>query len=377
MFSKRNRESLLVLFVCFSLLVLFVFPVFAVEDSWVTLEPMQEARGYLGVEVVNKKIYAIGGDQGSLIGNCMNAIGMTSETVNTLEEFNPSLNKWIFKTSMPTSRARFGTAVCQNKIYCIGGYSATIEGKTNYFDLKENEVYDPATDTWEKRASLPTARHSPATSMIDGKIYVIGGYSITSHSVLNVAEVYDPATDTWTTISPPPLSVGSCASAVSDNKIYVLGQNSSAWQTFLQVYDPETDLWSIKGTAPTSSFASAALTTGLYAPKRIYFFDENRTDIYNPADDSWVEGSPAPVARPVAATAVVDDMIYVIGGRTGQWWYMTFMHPSDLCEQYSPLGYIPEFSSWTVLPLIGIGMLVVTVFRRKYTTHQKQSRHYS
>jgi len=310
----------------------------ATEDSWVPKASMNVARGYLGVAVVNGKIYAIGGDQGSLIGNAMNAIGMTQQTTNATEEYTPSLDKWILRSPMPTARARLGTAVYQNKIYCIGGYSATIVGGTNYFDLGVNEVYDPATDTWESKAPLPTPRHSPATNMVDGKIYVIGGYSITTHSVLNVAEVYDPASDTWATKTPPPLEVGSSASAVVDNKIYVLGQDSNAWQTYILIYDPPTDNWSLKASTPVSSFASAAATTGLNSPIRIYFFDENRTDVYDPANDSWVAGTPAPTPRPVASAAVIDDLIYVVGGRTGQWGYMTFMYPSALVEQYTPLG---------------------------------------
>jgi N-acetylneuraminic acid mutarotase len=328
-----------------------VFGATAAANSWVPKASMNAARGYLGVAVVNGKIYAIGGDQGSLIGNAMNALGMTQQTTNATEEYAPSLDKWILKSPMPTARARLGTAVYQNKIYCIGGYSATIVGETKYFDLGVNEVYNPATDTWESKAPLPTPRHSPATNMVDGKIYVIGGYSITTHSVLNVAEVYDPLSDTWATKTPPPLEVGSSASAVVDNRIYVLGLDSNAWRTLIQIYDPATDNWSLKASSPVSSFASAAATTGLNAPIRIYFFDENRTDVYDPVNDSWVAGTPAPTPRPVASAAVIDDLIYVVGGRTGQWGYMTFMYPSALVEQYAPIGsgapepYVPPVDS--------------------------------
>jgi N-acetylneuraminic acid mutarotase len=361
--GEQRTALILLLILC---LVLSALPlVSAAEDSWVSKTSMNKARAYLGVAVVDRKIYAIGGDQGSLIGNAMTAVGMTSKTTNATEEYVPSLNKWKLKTPMPTARARLGTAVYQNKIYCIGGYSANLIGGTNYFDLEANEVYDPINDTWESKAPLPTPRHSPATNMVNGKIYVIGGYSITTHSILNVAEVYDPTSNTWATISPPPLEVGSGSSAVVDSKIYTLGHNSSAWESFIQVYDPLTENWSIKGSTPVSAFASAAVTTGSSAPKRIYFFDENRTDVYNPADDSWVEGTPAPTPRPLAAAAVIDDLIYLVGGRTGQWGYMTLMYPSALCEQYSPIDYIPEFPSWIILPLLIVATLVVTIARKK------------
>lgn len=40
---------------------------------------------------------------------------------NTNQEYDPSTNTWAVKTSMPTPRSNFGIAVYQNKIYCIGG----------------------------------------------------------------------------------------------------------------------------------------------------------------------------------------------------------------------------------------------------------------
>lgn len=371
----EKSAFLLILLTSFSLVLatLAVPSVMAVEDSWVSKTSMNKARAYLGVAVVDGKIYAIGGDQGPLTGNAMNAVGMTHDTTNVTEEYDPILDEWTLKSSMPTARARFGCAVYQNKIYCIGGYSSTLSTTTNYFNLDANEVYDPVTDTWESKTPLPTPRHSPATNVVNGKIYVIGGYSITTFSKVNVVEVYDPASNTWATVSSPPLEVGSSASTVIDNKIYTLGHNSSAWQTYIQVYDPETDTWNIKGSTPVSSFASAAVTSGSSAPKRIYFFDENRTDIYNPTDDSWTEGTPTATPRPFAAAAFIDDLIYLIGGRTGQGGDMTFMYSSALCEQYTPIGYIPEFPLWIVVPLFLVVTLVGVVTRRKVFRSQLNS----
>ncbi len=318
------------------------------ENSWITKAEMNISRAYVGVESVNGKIYAIGGDQGSLIGNVIPATGMTYQVSNATEEYDPSSNAWILKSPMPTARARFAATVYQNKIYCIGGYNGanifvgpeSYNWKTEYYNVAANEAYNPLTDTWETKKPMPTPRESPATDTVDGKIYVIGGYSITTFEVQNVTEVYDPLTDTWIKATPPPLPVGSSASAVINGKIYVLGQNSTAnWQNIIEVYDPETASWSVKSSAPASSSASVAATSGLNALKRIYFFDENRTDIYNPFNDNWTTGNPSPTPRPVASATVVNDLIYVIGGRTGQWGYMTFEYPSNMTEQYTPLGF--------------------------------------
>lgn len=286
------------------------------------------------------------------MGNVMNALGMTHEVTNATEEYNPSLDKWVLKSQMPTARARFGTAVHQNKIYCIGGYGGrvvvinpgTYEWKTEYYDVGANEVYDPATNTWELKAPLPTPRHAAATNIVNGKIYVIGGYSIVTHSSLNVNEVYDTETDTWASKRPPPLKVMGSASVVVDNKIFVLGEEVVDPVRYLvgyrvQVYDIANDSWSIRASAPTIPCSCAVATIGLNALKRIYFFGENSNDVYDPSNDSWSVGAPAPTPRPVASAVVIDDLIYVVGGRTGQWGYWTDMRPSAVNEQYTPFGY--------------------------------------
>ena len=116
------------------------------------------------------------------------------------------------------------------------------------------------------------------------------------------------------------------------------------------IYDPASDSWSISGSAPVSHAATAGSTTGVKAPKRIYFFDENRTDVYDPSSGTWTTGTAAPTTRLIAKAAVYEDLFYLIGGRTGQWGYMTFMYSSALNEQYTPFGYGKPSSSPSIEP---------------------------
>src|SRR5262245_14222039 len=54
------------------------------------------------------------------------------------------------------SRTEVAVAAVGGKIYVVGGFGR-IDG--NYSrNLASNEAYDPATDRWERRAQLPTAR---------------------------------------------------------------------------------------------------------------------------------------------------------------------------------------------------------------------------
>jgi len=59
------------------------------------------------------------------------------------------------------------------------------------------EEYDPETDKWTKKAPIPTARDWFATSVVNGKIYAIGGWT-PGGVIVPTVEIYDPETDTWT-----------------------------------------------------------------------------------------------------------------------------------------------------------------------------------
>ncbi len=64
------------------------------------------------------------------------------------------------------------------------------------------EVYDPTTDTWMTKAHMPTPRAGLSTSVVDGKIYAIGGTVGYPWPGLSTVEAYDPTTDTCNQQSP-------------------------------------------------------------------------------------------------------------------------------------------------------------------------------
>ena len=153
-----------------------------------------------------------------------------------------------------------------------------------------------------------------------------------------------------------------------DNKVYLLGS------TFLtniptQIYNPETDTWSYAKAIPTAvGSADAGATTGELAPKRIYVIGgevdanviTNLTQIYDPETDTWTTGTPIPTPRRSLRVAVVNDLLYAIGG------YDVENHRNEN-EQYTPIDYIPEFPSWIILPLFVIATLVVIIYGKKLT----------
>jgi N-acetylneuraminic acid mutarotase len=320
--TMNRTKSIALLLVFLSVLSLCIFKVQSAstdENSWITKQPMSTARSGLGVAVVNGKIYAIGGDGGS----------------NVTEEYNPVTNTWTPKKAMPTGRGRFGIAVYQNKIYVIGGVTA------NGFTAA-NEVYDPLTDTWETKTPMPKgARAELSASVVNGKIYVVGGHFVGPYLISsNVLEVYDPETDTWTTKSPMLTAVYSCSSAVIDNKIFVLENSFNGHAGSLnQIYNAENDSWSYGRSIPFEvAGAAAAATTGIFAPKRIYLVGGGASansshQVYNPENDTWSTAAQLPTFRSYLGLAVVDDILYAIGGRNSDGASV------NVNEQYKPFAY--------------------------------------
>jgi len=316
--SKSAALLLVLVFLTASCLIVFK-PAFSsadlAENSWTRRAPMHEARSGLGVAVVKGKIYAISGWNSNY------------SSAGTNEMYNPATDSWTTKAPIPTPRSNFGIAVYQNKIYCIGG--STTNGATG-----ANEVYDPETDTWETKTPMPTASGYLDANVVDGKIYLIGA---TVNGIFASKEVYDIATDTWSTGSTKtnfPLAFTSHASVVLDNKIYFIGGNKT------QIYDPANDKWSYGAPIPWYLGGSVAATTGVFAPKRIYVIGGGGVlpyaynYVYNPEADVWDRGADMPTARGTLGIAVVDDVLYAIGGDSA-WYFGVF----GVNEQYTPFGY--------------------------------------
>ncbi len=177
-------------------------------DTWTTRASMPTARGVLGVVAANNgKIYAIGGWDG--------------RATSTVEEYDPATDTWAIRASMPTARSRLGVAAASNgKIYAIGGCGDP-EG---YNPIATVEEYDPATNTWATRASMPTARSRlGVVAASNGKIYAIGGLG-TASILFSTVEEYDPITDTW--ITRPNMRMERLAfgvTATSNGTIYIIG----------------------------------------------------------------------------------------------------------------------------------------------------------
>jgi N-acetylneuraminic acid mutarotase len=343
---RKNAALLLILVFSTSSLIIAAKPVSAaipLENSWTSKAPMPSTLNYPKATMLNGKIYVVGVHYGENVNN-------------SLFEYDPVNDNWTVRKSMPSSRLYFAVATCNNKIYVIGG---GLNPQASYAPdaLSTNEVYDPLTDTWETKASMPTARWDLVAETVNGKIYVISGRTGGGKTSVKVNEVYDPNTDSWTNASSIPTPVSGPASAVVDKRIYVIGGqaefNDPMNPGLNQIYDPETDTWvqGAKEPNPAWGAAAAGATTGAIATKMIYVMggvpgfapplDQNYA--YDPKEDRWIIAASLPAPKSSFAVAVVNDLVYVIGGSTVNYGVITAS-----VEQYTPIGY--EMSAPPLLP---------------------------
>ena len=279
------------------------------DGIWATRADMPTGRWELSTCVVDGKIYAIGG------------AGPVHEALRTVEVYDPGTDTWTTKSEMLTARQGLSTSVVNGKIYAIGGGAASSASYGSVETYSTVEEYDPAIDTWATRSPMPTARGFHSANLVDGNIYIIGG-SQASHPGRNhvlTVEMYDPATDTWSQKGDMPRGIGAGFSSVVDGKIYVLGGYGGSQR--VDEYDPVADTWTQKSDMPTARHAlsTSALDGKIYAiggyvPGVGGYPGVAIVEVYDPAKDTWTTAPDMPTGRFGPRTSEVDGRIYVIGG---------------------------------------------------------------
>ncbi|UCC99485.1 MAG: hypothetical protein JSW66_06295 [Phycisphaerales bacterium] len=110
---------------------------------------------------------------------------------------------------------------------------------------------------WTTKSDMPTARHVLSSSVVDGKIYAIGG-SLGGSACITTVEEYDPVMDIWTRKANMPMARGAGASSAVNGRIYYMGCIPSlygALYSSVQEYDTTTDTWTAKADMTKSQVA--------------------------------------------------------------------------------------------------------------------------
>jgi N-acetylneuraminic acid mutarotase len=178
------------------------------SNAWSTIASLPQARGGGAMAAVGTVLHFFGGADSSRADRGEHWAFDTA---------NPSAG-WVAKAAMLTSRTHMGAVEIGGKIYAVGGQKNQDAAEAPQAAL---EVYDPATDAWTAKASMPFGRSHIASStiVVNNHIVTLGGETTYQNSVNNVS-AYDPSTNSWQALTALPQNRASGVGAFINNAYY-------------------------------------------------------------------------------------------------------------------------------------------------------------
>jgi N-acetylneuraminic acid mutarotase len=278
-----------------AILVVLVVAVFVQDQAlgqggaWVAKAPIPTPRLGIAVGVVNGVLYALGGSR-------FNEGQGSWETLATVEAYDPSTNSWTTRAPMPIPRVEFGVGVVDGILYVLGGYGSQIP------NVARLDAYDPVRNTWTAKEPMPTPRHWLAVGAAKGALFAVGGWDLNRGGQTALVEAYDPTTNTWTTKSPMPTPRAELSVGVVNGILYAVG-----------------------GSCCAPGHGSRIFGT---------------VEAYDPATNQWTARSPMPTPRHRFAVGVANGVLYAVGGHKGTGGNVPtseeYPTPTDVVEAYDP-----------------------------------------
>lgn len=108
--------------------------------------------------------------------------------------YNPQSGSTNMAT-MTRPRAHHCMEALGERLYVAGGIST--DEWMAVVDELACEVYSLASDSWTAVASLPVPHVGAGSAVMEGKFYVLGGYSQEDYSDTALVHRFDPATQRW------------------------------------------------------------------------------------------------------------------------------------------------------------------------------------
>ena len=163
-------------------------------------EKTRDVRGRLdfGIGVVAGEIYSMGG--------WVHLLDIEPEApwrIDLVEAYDPATDTWMKRAKMQRRRDGFGVGVVNNHIYAIGGRGWPQVGPGGPF-LKVIEKYNPKINRWEWKNEMLDLRLAFSTVVLDDVIYLIGGFIWQGRvpQYMATVDTYNPETEEWSDIPP-------------------------------------------------------------------------------------------------------------------------------------------------------------------------------
>lgn len=187
----------------------------------------------------------------------------TNQSSDRLDLFDLSSGTWSLGPTLPHHYDHSSLAELDGRLYLVGGYTGSFANPTN-------EVWSLGPDeaTWTAELALATGRGALATASAGGKLIAIGGVD-ENRTVLTSTEIFTPG-DGWTAgpdLSIPREHVGIAATG---EKVYAIaGRNADGATNSVESlvvgddeWQPEPDLHDVRSGAGAATTASGLVCIG-------------------------------------------------------------------------------------------------------------------
>ncbi|XP_053475654.1 kelch-like protein 33 [Ictalurus furcatus] len=203
------------------------------NNSWERLSDMQEHRSNFTMVVRGDSLYAVGGDRD------------ISTNLDSVEKYCVETNTWSSTHSLDQPLSGHAAVVWEGEIFIAGGFNL------KYQCLVSTFLYHPEQGT-TYLADMAHDRAQHCMESLAKRFYVAGGVCNLREFYTDQlsCESYDPISDAWTAFTPLPLCHVGAASAVLEGKLYVLGgysQEDYSEARLVHRYDPGTQRWENMG----------------------------------------------------------------------------------------------------------------------------------
>ena len=287
-----------------------------------------EGRMYLAAAAYQGKIYTFGG---------ADVQGVVEDTVDVYDIATDTWTAGIATLPQPT--AGMSAVTYGDKIYLFGGSASTEAFAPEYYygDVYE---FNPATATFTAKSEMSPPRTRTSAVVFEGEIMVFGGSSALGN---RNAQMYNPATDSWSFKEVVVWERGYWFGTAANDMVFLMGgrNEEQATCTEVNVYSEEWQTWvtATNMLSPRESAFVAAVDGKLYVmggsdnkgnleatatslntavrgtvPSAPPTLDLTETPEEVEVTIQWTEVAPMPTPRCYGATAVVDNIIYTIGG---------------------------------------------------------------
>ena len=263
--------------------------------------------------------------------------GCDGRTNGEVECFNHKIGLWVRMAPMFEPRSMHTGSVIEGQLYVVGGRSVDDGHQTPGIRMDTVERFNPDLDEWERLTPMSTARVFHSASVIEGKLYIVGGMN--PRTCLSSIERYHPKSEEWETLRP--MTTRRClhTASVIGGQLYIAGGSSGIvpWQpedteNSMERFNPAIGRWETMGAMALGRYVHTATVMGGY----LYVTGGKNGTValdsverYNPTTDAWEILTPLSTPRRFHTASVVNGELYVVGG--GE-----FHRPSQLAERFSP-----------------------------------------